>query len=154
MKDIIQAVIINKGAKLTAAVFIAALLAVIPLCRPAHAADWSNGQFSCDLNVTELGQWWVPWTWGKWREFTAKFYLNAAPESSVTIRCMDTSVDGDGFSCTTKSGAPYDSKRLSWQPSIIQFTFKPGTSKSQACEDIFKGFGIKKKSGQYHHGVL
>ena len=44
------------------ALLIVSLFTVTPA---AQAADWSNGKFSCDLEVTKLAPWWEFYNWGK-----------------------------------------------------------------------------------------
>jgi hypothetical protein len=115
------------------ALLAASLFAAAPA---AQAADWSNGEFSCDLEVTALADWWNVFNWGKWDRFTAKLYKNKSPEKAVTFTCLST-IDSK-FGCALPNNqidtAIFDLKlHLSLSPTI-----KPGTSKSAACEIIFK----------------
>jgi hypothetical protein len=124
------------------ALLAASLFAASPA---AQAADWSNGEFTCDLEVKELAPWYAVLNWGKWGQLQLKYSLISRPESSVTFTCYTDSLDSTKFNCSVSPLFFYDRNTLAWASVSIQYTFNPGTSKSQACEAIFKGHGITKR---------
>jgi len=102
-----------------------------------QAADWSNGEISCDLNVTELSSWLHFWNWGKWESFTAKLYKNQLPEKAVTYTCLAISRDNTEFGCKIPDNQINTARFLKLDLLFLP-TIKPGTSKGAACEIIFK----------------
>lgn len=102
----------------------------------AQAADWSNGEISCDLSVTALDSWLFFWNWGKWESFTARFYKNQSPQKAVTFTCSAISQDNTKFGCTLPKNQSATAIFLKLDPWPSP-TIKPGTSKSTVCE-MFK----------------
>jgi hypothetical protein len=93
--------------------------------------------------VKELAPWYDVLNWGKWRHVQLKYSLISQPGSSLIIGCYSGVPDDNQFNCTTDS---CDIERVDWSGSIIQYTFyQLITSKSQTCEAIFKGHGIRKR---------
>ena len=117
------------------ALLIVSLFAAAPA---AQAADWSNGEISCDLNVTELSSWLHFWNWGKWESFTAKLYKNQSPEKAVTFTCSAISTDNTEFGCKIPYNQIDTAIFLKLKYPALFPTIKAGTSKSAACEIIFK----------------
>ncbi len=103
----------------------------------AQAADWSNGEMSCDLNVTELDSWLHFGNWGKWQRFTAKLYKNQSPEKAVTYTCSAISPDNTEFGCTIPDNQ-IDTALFLKLDMLPLLTIKPGTSKGAACEIVLK----------------
>jgi len=122
------------------ALLIVSLFTVTPA---AQAADWSNGKFSCDLEVTKLAPWWEFYNWGKWEELHLKYSLISRPGISGTFVCDASSLGYTEFLCRIVQ--PEFSKALFVSNIVNKYTFNPGTSKSQACEALFNGYGIKER---------
>lgn len=121
------------------ALLIVSLFTVTPA---AQAADWSNGKFSCDLEVTKLAPWWEFYNWGKWEKVHLKYSLISRPEISGTIVCDASSLDYTKFLCSVEPEFP---NAICCCQTLSKYTFNPGTSKSQACEAVFNGYGIRKR---------
>lgn len=121
------------------------IVSLFTVTSAAQADDWSNGKFSCDLKVKELAPWWDVFNWGKWREVQLNYSLISRPESSVTFTCLRGSSDYTKFDCWLDTAFPFDRNTLDWSSRQIEGTFNPGISKSQACEAIFKAYGIRKR---------
>ncbi len=115
---------------------IALVLATSFLTAPpaAKAADWTNGVISCDINVKELGTWYVPWIWGKWEKFEVLFYLNAAPKDAATFTCRSIWPDNTIFACMLPEAQYLIAGSKLKMRLVMQPTIPSGTSKNAACE--------------------
>ena len=123
---------------------ITALLALF-LCAPLPtlAADWSIGYMACDMKDIELSNPLVFWNWGTWVKFDVKFYSTADPNASITFRCYVVDRKGDlrneEYKCFLNSGIPDYFKAWKFNTGYVQYTFKPGTTQAQVCNDVFLG---------------
>ncbi|MDD2309380.1 MAG: hypothetical protein PHH91_07325 [Desulfuromonadaceae bacterium] len=97
----------------------------------ARAADWTNGKFSCDINVVETSHW--PFTWGTWKKITMSFSQNGKPY--IVYECSE---NGSLYSllCKHQSNSDPDYWRLFKRDGYIYI--RPNISNWTTCDYAFE----------------
>lgn len=132
--------------------FMKALMAVticLTMAIPdAKASDWSNKEFVCHFHLVEQVPFYEFWNWGKWAKLTVTYtpIIQPEPASSISYNC-NSGVEPSRvlFECRVAQSPAQSDTLTSDTFKLGVYTFKPDTTKAQACEAVFKGQNVRKK---------